>query len=100
MPQRSTKQRSRRTGARQSGRSTARKSPDDGGRPDEIRYEEARAVADIQLEVAAYIETLTAELRAMARSAGLGTLAYFLEIARLEASAQVSNRVPPHAKRG
>ena len=68
--------------------------------PDEIRYEEAKAVADIQLEVATYIETLTTELRAMARSAGLGTLAYFLEIARLEASAQISDRVPAAAKRG
>lgn len=80
------------TDIRKTGRSSAM--------PEEIRYEDAKAVADIQLEVAAYIETLTAELRAMARSAGLGTLAYFLEIARLEASSQISDRVPVAAKRG
>lgn len=90
----------RRTPGPPASRSSSRKPVEGTGLPDEIRYDEARAVADIQLEVAAYIETLTAELRAMARSAGLGTLAYFLEIARLEATAQVSNRVPPHAKRG
>lgn len=44
---------------------------------------------DLQLEVATYIEALSAELRAMAKVAGLGSLAYFLEMARLEASIQV-----------
>ncbi|WP_181301196.1 hypothetical protein [Bosea sp. 124] len=38
--------------------------------------------------MAAYIEGLTAGLRAMARSADLDGLAYFLEMARLEASIQ------------
>jgi hypothetical protein len=41
-----------------------------------------------QREVAGYIEGLTAGLRAMAQSANLDSLAYFLEMARLEASIQ------------
>ena len=41
-----------------------------------------------QREVAGYIEGLTAGLRAMAQSADLDSLAYFLEMARLEASIQ------------
>lgn len=44
---------------------------------------------DLQLEVASYIEMLSAELRSMAKAVGLGGLAYFLEMARLEASIQV-----------
>lgn len=40
-------------------------------------------------ETAAYIESLSAELRAMARGAGLESLAYFLEMVRIEASIQV-----------
>ncbi|PZU92509.1 MAG: hypothetical protein DI527_09245 [Chelatococcus sp.] len=42
-----------------------------------------------QYETAAYIEALSAELRAMARGAGLEGLAYFLEMVRIEASIQV-----------
>ncbi len=42
-----------------------------------------------QRDVAAYIEHLTADLRAMSRSVDLDSLAYFLEMARLEASTQV-----------
>jgi hypothetical protein len=41
-----------------------------------------------QDEVAHYIEGLTGNLRRMAQAAGLDTLAYFLEMARLEASIQ------------
>jgi hypothetical protein len=41
------------------------------------------------LEVASFIEGMTAELRAMARDTKLGTLAYFLEMARIEACAEV-----------
>jgi hypothetical protein len=42
-----------------------------------------------QLEVASYIEILSAELSEMAKAADLKSLAYFLEMARLEASIQV-----------
>ena len=42
-----------------------------------------------QHDVAAYIERLTGHLRAMSRSVDLDSLAYFLEMARLEASLQV-----------
>ena len=42
-----------------------------------------------QHDVAAYIERLTGDLRAMSRSVDLDSLAYFLEMARLEASLQV-----------
>ncbi len=47
----------------------------------------------IQLEVALYIESLSAELRTMARESQLESLAYFLEMARIEASIQVERRV-------
>jgi len=43
----------------------------------------------LQRDLAVYIEGLTAELRAMAHAANLDSLAYFLEMARLEASIQV-----------
>jgi hypothetical protein len=46
----------------------------------------------LQLEVALYVENLSSELRAMARTAELDTLAYFLEMARVEASLQVEAR--------
>lgn len=41
-----------------------------------------------QRDVAGYIEGLTAGLRIMAQSVDLDSLAYFLEMARLEASIQ------------
>lgn len=41
------------------------------------------------LEAASFIESMTAELRAMARATKLDALDYFLEMARLEASAEV-----------
>lgn len=41
-----------------------------------------------QSEVAGYIEVLAAEMRHMAHTARLESLAYFLEMARLEASVQ------------
>lgn len=43
----------------------------------------------LQLEVALYIESIASELRAMAKSADLQALSYFLEMARIEASIQV-----------
>ncbi len=49
-------------------------------------------LADMQLEVALYIESLSAELRTMARASELESLAYFLEMARIEASIQVESR--------
>lgn len=48
-----------------------------------------KALRDLQLEVASYVETLSAELRLLAKAADLGSLAYFLEMARLEASIQI-----------
>lgn len=43
----------------------------------------------LRKEVARYIESMTIELRVMARGAGLDSLAYFLDMARLEAAAQI-----------
>ncbi len=63
------------------------------------RAAEARAIDrgqtvpdDLQLEVAVYIEGISSELRLMARSARLEALAYFLEMARLEASIQIERQ--------
>ncbi|WP_156410208.1 hypothetical protein [Bosea sp. Root381] len=42
----------------------------------------------LQRDLAVYIEGLTAEMRTMAHAADLNSLAYFLEMARLEASIQ------------
>jgi hypothetical protein len=47
--------------------------------------------SSLQLEVAIYVEALSAELRGMAQTAELRSLAYFLEMARLEASIQVEH---------
>ncbi len=44
------------------------------------------ALARMQLEVASYIEEITVELGAMARAAQLSSLAYFVEMTRLEAA--------------
>jgi hypothetical protein len=41
------------------------------------------------LEAATFIEGMAAELRLMARGARLDALSYFLEMARIEASAQI-----------
>jgi hypothetical protein len=46
------------------------------------------------LEVASFIEGMSAELRIMARDARLTTLAYFLEMARIEACAEVERLAP------
>lgn len=43
------------------------------------------ALTRMQLEVAAYIEEISIELGAMARAAQLSSLAYFVEMTRLEA---------------
>ena len=45
-----------------------------------------------QLSVACYIESIAAELRVMAMAVRLDTLAYFLEMVRIEASVQVAER--------
>jgi hypothetical protein len=47
---------------------------------------------DLQLEVALYIENISAELRQMAKTTNLEALAYFLEMARIEASILVERR--------
>lgn len=44
------------------------------------------ALARMQLEVAAYIEEISIELGAMARAAQLSSLAYFVDMTRLEAA--------------
>jgi len=44
------------------------------------------ALARMQLEVAAYIEEISFELGAMARAAQLSSLAYFVDMTRLEAA--------------
>lgn len=46
-------------------------------------------ISATQRDVAAYVEHLAADLRAMSHAVGLDSLAYFLEMARLEASIQV-----------
>lgn len=51
-----------------------------------------KAIHDMQLEVALYIESITSELRLMSRAADLEALSYFLEMARIEASIQVEQR--------
>ena len=44
------------------------------------------ALAKMQLEVASYVEEISVELGAMARAAQLGSLAYFVDMMRLEAA--------------
>jgi hypothetical protein len=46
----------------------------------------------LQLQVADYIQGMCIDLRAMAHAAELDGLAYFVDMARLEASIQVENR--------
>ena len=60
---------------------TDEKMPRNAGQSSDLRV--------TQRDVAAYIERLAGDLRAMSQSADLGSLAYFLEMARLEASIQV-----------
>lgn len=52
------------------------------------------------LEAASFIESMSAELRALARGVKLDTLAYFLEMARLEASAEVARLAELERKPG
>lgn len=51
------------------------------------------------LEAASFIEGMAAELRAMARSTKLSALSYFLEMARIEASAEVERLASPSNER-
>jgi hypothetical protein len=51
------------------------------------------------LEAASFIEGMAAELRAMARTTKLSTLSYFLEMARIEASAEVERLASPSSER-
>lgn len=41
------------------------------------------------LEIASFVESMAAEMRGMTRDAKLNALAYFLEMVRLEASAEI-----------
>lgn len=51
------------------------------------------------LEAASFIEGMAAELRVMARSTKLSTLSYFLEMARIEASAEIERLGSPSSER-
>jgi hypothetical protein len=63
-----------------------------GDKPDTVR--ERR----VQREVAEYIESICVDLRMMARAARLESLAYFLEMSRIEASIQTELRAGPKAE--
>ncbi|WP_377847738.1 hypothetical protein [Bosea sp. UC22_33] len=66
--------------------------PDDGS--DDIPN---RAMSP--LEAASFIEGMTAELRIMARNTKLSALSYFLEMARIEASAEIERLASPSRDR-
>ena len=51
------------------------------------------------LEAASFIEGMAAELRIMARNTKLSALSYFLEMARIEASAEVERLASPSSER-
>lgn len=51
------------------------------------------------LEAAFFIEGMVAELRIMARNTKLGALSYFLEMARIEASAEVERLAASRSER-
>jgi hypothetical protein len=53
------------------------------------RARDPAALAELQLQVASYVEEISVELRTMARAAQLDSLAYFVDMARFEAA---SNR--------
>ncbi|MGO4172641.1 hypothetical protein [Bosea sp. TAF32] len=50
------------------------------------------------LEAAAFIESMAAELRTMARATKLEILSYFLEMTRIEASAEVERQAKSNGK--
>ena len=52
----------------------------------------------LQLVVAGYVEAMSAELQAMAKAAGLDSLAYFLGMARLEGSITVERLSAGHER--
>lgn len=51
------------------------------------------------LEAASFIEGMAAELRIMARNTRLSALSYFLEMARIEASAEIERLASPRGDR-
>ncbi|RYE32542.1 MAG: hypothetical protein EOP23_11970 [Hyphomicrobiales bacterium] len=51
------------------------------------------------LEAACFIEGMAAELRLMARSTKLSALSYFLEMVRIEASAEIERLASPSRER-
>jgi hypothetical protein len=57
-----------------------------------VAVTEEPELSELQLEVALYIESISAELRQMAKTANLEALSYFIEMARIEASIQVERR--------
>lgn len=60
--------------------------------PDSDNPKLQSAFEAMQLEVALYIESISAELGVMARESKLEGLAYFIDMARIEASIQVARR--------
>jgi len=73
--------------------------PDSAGDGAPAVFPESDMPAASELESALYIEAMCAELRRLAKTAGLDALAYFLDMARLEASIQVESRAAS-ARRG
>ncbi|WP_306225496.1 hypothetical protein [Bosea beijingensis] len=67
---------------------------DPEGRNDEVRNRPMTP-----LEAASFIEGMAAELRIMARNTKLSTLSYFLEMARIEASAEIERLASPSRER-
>lgn len=67
----------------------ARKLPPAEPKLDERQDYETSDQPMTPLEAASFIESMTAELRSMARATKLDALAYFLEMARTEASGEV-----------
>lgn len=56
-----------------------------GSAPKEIPAASPEMLAQTQLQVASYIEEISLELGVMARTARLDSLAYFIDMTRLEA---------------
>lgn len=57
--------------------------------PGEVDRQEPVSANLTPLEAASFVEGMTLELKAIARTAKLDTLAYFLDMARMEAAAQI-----------
>lgn len=63
--------------------------PDVDPEPDDAAPMDLTQVPLTPLEVATFIESMAAELQVMANSSHFDTLSYFLDMTRIEASAQI-----------